>query len=184
MRPRNWEYLALQWDQKCHQRNFRPNKYTARLTSQSGTLAESRWWIRERLSAKVGTDPQSPSHHHNRSARLPTNKLSQCIYLLVLWESERYSQCMTKLFRIKHQNIGDCGSLPSPKQSVETIKMADYNYMWLYSCRPKSVSTGLSCDLGWTTALWCISASEMTFIVSGGALNSTLLYPVCDAQHC
>jgi len=35
---------------------------------------------------------------------------------------------------------------------MDTVKTADEGYVRLYGCRPKSVSTGLSCGLGWTTA--------------------------------
>jgi len=31
---------------------------------------------------------------------------------------------------------------------MEIIKMADYGYVWLYGCRPKSMSVGLGCNLG------------------------------------
>jgi len=37
---------------------------------------------------------------------------------------------------------------------VEIIKIAGFGYMQLYGYRPKSVSVGLSCGLGWTRALF------------------------------
>jgi len=36
---------------------------------------------------------------------------------------------------------------------METIKMADYGYVWLYGCMPKSVSVGLGCGLGYIRRL-------------------------------
>jgi len=36
---------------------------------------------------------------------------------------------------------------------VETIKTATWSYIWLYDCRPKSVSAGLSCSVVCTSAM-------------------------------
>ena len=61
---------------------------------------------------------------------------------------------------------------------VETIKMVDYGYMWLYGCRQKSVSLGLSCGLDWTMSHFCkaqhrLGAIRGTILVH---LNSTFCY--------
>jgi len=36
---------------------------------------------------------------------------------------------------------------------VETIKTANWGYVRLYGCRPKSVCSGLDCSLNWMMAL-------------------------------
>jgi len=45
---------------------------------------------------------------------------------------------------------------------VETIKPADWGYLRLYGCGPKSVSVGSGCKIDWRSALSVTALSVTT----------------------
>jgi len=64
---------------------------------------------------------------------------------------------------------------------VETIKMADLSYMWLYGCRAKSVSAGLGYRPRLNVGPVCYAQGRCGVACGGIKVNIYLSLPYC---HC